>query len=131
MRFKNRFKGSALSLLAALSLIPDPALAEIEYGGSIRLSDLLMHSELFEPYTGNTDDFFNVSNTSLRLIADGAFTESLSLEIHALAALSHQNQSGLDFLYSSSDADRVNRLIEATLSWDNEASWSGQTGNWS
>ena len=62
MRFKDRFELSAVLLSALVSLISNVALAEIEYGGSVRLSDLLIKSAWVDPVAGETDSYLNVAD---------------------------------------------------------------------
>ena len=128
MRFKDKFELSAVLLSALVSMISNVALAEIEYGGSVRLSDLFIKSESLVPITGENESYLNVTDLNLRLIAEGAFTETLSAELHAVGDLSFESTNNQNLVYAVTDTSRINRLFSGATEWNDEGGWAGQLG---
>jgi len=101
--------------------VSNTALAALEYGGSARLSDLFTQSDFF-------DDYLNVTDINLRLIAEGGLTETLSAELHVVSDLSLETKNTQHLRYGVADTSRINRLFSGVAEWDNDGGWVGQLG---
>jgi hypothetical protein len=116
--FNNRLNKSALSIQLALCLLTQSASADIDYAGSWRLSNLLMHAQVLNR------DLVNLSDIGLRLMAEGDLSQWLSLEVHTLGALSYEMNNVSNVLYANVSSGRNNRLTTASTSWENNGGWA-------